>query len=333
MEDVGTRFIASAATPAPTVRTPTESAPAATPGTPMGGATPPTVNTSARVSTLARTSAALVVCAYGWGKELRLYADYLVVDGWHYLLQELLHVRCAYRTMLGVPSASLELHFKSKKLALRGLAAIDDVRKIVEYITPWCKAPDATFHERDTRPVETPLPTGTCRGELHLGREKSSRLPETEKRYAQVATMPVVPVPVRLVRGEGAHYSTPATLCGERIQETWRSTYPAQDHGLLILTDRRIIYIGRKSQLVLDYARLLHVSRLRGAIAFEAEHWQKRVIFAVPRPEECAACVETIASAYTQQEPGEEEVDKKTPGRPRGSPLRYDGGSSESHIL
>jgi hypothetical protein len=266
------------------------------------------------VSAPARTSGALVVCAYGWGKELRLYADYLLVDGRHYLLQELLHVRCAYRTVLGVPSASLELYFKSKKLLLRGIAAIDDARKIVEYITPWCTLPDSTFHERETRPVETPLPAKAPRGELRMGREKSSRLPDTEKRYAQVATMPVVPVPVRLVRGEGAHYSTPATLCGERIQETWRSTYPAQDHGLLILTDRRIIYIGRKSQLVLDYARLMHVSRLRGAIAFEAEHWQKRVIFAVPRPDECAACVETIARALKQEEPGNKE--REQPGRP-----------------
>ncbi|HEY6541188.1 MAG TPA: hypothetical protein VIZ18_09630 [Ktedonobacteraceae bacterium] len=287
MEDVGTRFSASA----PTTGTPTS-------------ASAPTVNTSARIPTPARSSAALVVCAYGWGKELRLYADYLLVDSRHYLLQELLHVRCACRTVLGVPSASLELHFKSKKLTLRGIAAIDDASRIVEYITPWCKSPDTTFHERDTRPVETPLPGGPRRGELRMGKEKSWRWPETEKRYAQVDTMPVVAVPVLLARGEGAHYSTPATLCGEHIQETWRSTYPAQDHGLLILTDRRIIYIGRKSQLVLDYARLLHVSRLRGAIAFEAEHWQKRVIFAVPRPDECAACVETIARALKQEEPG-----------------------------
>lgn len=264
----------------------------------------PPVNTPARIATPARTSAALVVCAYGWGKEVRLYGDYLLVDGRHYLLQDLLHVRCTYRVMLGVSSASLELYFKSKKLVLRGIAAIDDVRKIVEYITPWCQSPDAAFHERDTHPVETPLPQGPRRAEARLSKEKSRRWPETEKRYAQVNTMPVVSVPVLLAQGEGAHYKTPATLCGERIQETWRSTYPAQDHGLLILTDRRIIYIGRKSQLVLDYARLLHVSRLRGAIAFEAEHWQKRVIFTVPRPEECAACAEAIARALKQEEPG-----------------------------
>ena len=246
------------------------------------------------------SSAALVVCAFGWGKEFRLYADYLVVDGKHYRLQELLHVHSTCRTVLGVPSASLELRFRSKKLTLRGIAAIDDVRSVVEYLTPWCKSLDTIFHERDTRPVETPLPEPDR--ERQTRKEKIWRLLETGKQYAQVDTMPVVAVPVRLARGEGAYYSTPATLCGEHIQETSRYTYPAQDHGLLILTARRIIYIGRKSQLVLDYSRLLHVSRLRGAIAFEAEHWQKRVIFEVPRPDECATCVETIMRTMKREE-------------------------------
>lgn len=307
MEDVGMRFIASApTTDAPTVAT----APAI--GTPTTAHTPTPaspINTPTRVPTPGKSPAALVVCAYGWGKELRLYADYLLVDGRHYLLQELLHVHCTYRTVLGVPSASLELHFKSKNLSLRGIAAIDDARRLVEYMTSWCTSPDVAFHRRDTRPVEMSLPGGSRR-EPRAGKEKRWRGPETEKRYAQVDTMPVVAVPLLLARGEGAHYSVPATLCGERIQETWRSTYPAQDHGLLILTNRRIIYIGRKSQLVLDYARLLHVSRLRGAIALEAEHWQKRVIFAVPHADECATCIETITRTLKQEEPGKIERQK-----------------------
>ena len=152
MEDVGTRFIASE----PTTGMPTSASEPVSKSAFKSASAPP-VNTPARIPTATRTSA-LVVCAYGWGKEVRLYADYLLVDGRHYLLQELLHVRCAYRVVLGVPSASLELYFKSKKLTLRGIAAIDDARRIVEYITPWCKSPDMAFHERDTHPVETPLP-------------------------------------------------------------------------------------------------------------------------------------------------------------------------------
>src|ERR1700724_413616 len=156
------------------------------------------------------SSAALVVCAFGWGKEFRLYANYLVVDGKNYRLQELIHVHSRFRTVLGVSSASLELRFRAKKMTLRGIAAIDDVRRVVEYLTPWCKPLDATFHERDTRPVETPLPRPGQ--ERQTRKERIWRLPETGKQYAQVDTMPIVAVPVRLARGEGAYYSTPATL-------------------------------------------------------------------------------------------------------------------------
>ena len=100
-------------------------------------------------------------------------------------------------------------------------------------------------------------------------------------------TLPQVAVPVRLLPGERAHYSTDATLCGEPLGGTIRYTYPAKDHGTLILTNKRLVYIGRKNQIVLDYARLFHISRLRGAIAFQAEHWYKREIFEVRRSLEC----------------------------------------------
>src|SRR5690349_18024934 len=70
MEDAGTRFIASE----PTTGMPTS---ASAPGSKPAFTTP--VNTPARIPTPARAPAALVICAYGWGKEVRLYADYLVV--------------------------------------------------------------------------------------------------------------------------------------------------------------------------------------------------------------------------------------------------------------
>ena len=201
---------------------------------------------------------AMAVCAYGWGKEFRLYHEYLSIGSKHYRLCDLTEVQTRFRTVLGIPSASLELEFGREKLVLRGIAAIDEVRSIVEYLTSWCQKVDASM-------------------------------------------MPVVAVPVCLVPGEQAHYSTNATLCGERMQEALHPaypTYPAQDHGLLILSNKRIVYLGRKSQIVLDFAHLLHVSRLRGAVAFEADHWQKRVIFALSRPEECAAYVEAILRTH-----------------------------------
>lgn len=125
-------------------------------------------------------------------------------------------------------------------------------------------------------------------------------------------TLPAIPVPIHLLPGEHAYYTANATLCGERGGEAARSPYPVQDQGMLILTDRRIIYIGRRSQIVLDYAHLLHVSRLRRAIAFQTDRWQKRVIFEVARPADCVRYVEKILArrpaAGTQDEPDDPTV-------------------------
>jgi hypothetical protein len=110
----------------------------------------------------------------------------------------------------------------------------------------------------------------------------------------QEEALPEVSVPLRLLPDEHAHYTTEATLCGEPIGGTIRYTYPAKDHGTLILTNKRLIYMGRRNQLVLDYARLLHISRLRSAIAVEAEHWHKREIFEMHRPLECVMYLEAI---------------------------------------
>ncbi|MDQ6659654.1 MAG: hypothetical protein M3Z24_01665 [Chloroflexota bacterium] len=114
----------------------------------------------------------------------------------------------------------------------------------------------------------------------------------------QEEALPIVSVPMRLLSGERAHYSTEVTLCAEPVGEAIRYTYPAKDYGTLILTNKRLLYIGRKSQIVLDYTRLLHVARLRGAIAFHAEHWYKREIFEVHRPLECTMYLECILQQF-----------------------------------
>lgn len=172
-------------------------------------------------------------------------------------------------------------------------------------------SPTTTFHERVTHAIsapETPLAlaqrkerhTEIQRGWRrerkmgHLAREKTQVTQAAQVTKAAQAELPVVAVPVRLAEGEQAHFSAKATHCGERISETLRSTYPAQDHGLLILTNRRMLYIGRKSQIVLEYSHLLHLSRLQGALAFETDHWQKRALFTMAHPEACAACLEAI---------------------------------------
>ena len=110
----------------------------------------------------------------------------------------------------------------------------------------------------------------------------------------QAETLPQVYVPTRLLTGEFAHYCTNTTLCEEALSGAKQSSYCVKDQGMLILTDRRMIYIGRRRQLVLDYSRLLHVSRLPGAIAVLSESWARRELFEVQFPLECTMYLDAI---------------------------------------
>ncbi len=118
-------------------------------------------------------------------------------------------------------------------------------------------------------------------------------------------TLPSVAVPLRLLPQEIAHYCTDATLSNETpvlapSQET-RFTYTATDHGRLVLTSKRMIYMGRAGQVVLDYSRLMNVSRLRNAIVFSCDHWSKRYVFEMKRPLECALYLDTILRQFQRQ--------------------------------
>ncbi len=122
---------------------------------------------------------------------------------------------------------------------------------------------------------------------------------------ADADTLPSVAVPLRLLPEETAHYCTNATLSNETSviaqgQQTHFS-YTAADHGRLILTSKRMIYIGRTGQIVLDYTRLTHVSRLRNAIVFSADHWSKRHVFEMSRPLECALYLDNILRQFQHQ--------------------------------
>ena len=118
-------------------------------------------------------------------------------------------------------------------------------------------------------------------------------------------TLPSVAIPLRLLPQETAHYCTDATLASEtpvalQSQQT-RVTYTASDHGRLILTSKRMIYIGRTGQIILDYARLTHVSRLHNAIVFSADSWSKRHVFEMSRPLECALYLDKVLHQFQRQ--------------------------------
>lgn len=347
----------------------------------------------------------IAVCKFGWGQEFRLYCDILEVQGKSYVLHDLTHIRPIYQQVMGVDSVRLELRFGKKQVTLRGIAAIDEAQKVIDYLTsqyleiaqantntrttgagifrgwtrerktqfktiPKLELPevqqsnpnvfegiegdggaelvpvlidgflDSTlgtetgvlglpvedagtpgderwnrelclqeFAQAPTAKVETPTPNWQRfrqeqreRRQHRLYVERSLRehgfdVERLESKLKE-EPLPVIHVPVRLQDGEFACYSVETTLCGEPIGESIRYTYPAKDHGTLILTNLRMIYIGRRSQIVLDYARLLHVSRLRGAIAFQATHWYRREIFELRRPLECAMYIEAILKHF-----------------------------------
>ena len=169
---------------------------------------------------------------------------------------------------------------------------------------------------------------------LQWHNEDSMREKQSGRQVRSESSLPEVMVPVRMLPGEQAHYITDAALCGERnetvpgrLHSTWQGAsleyfsklssslygrgrlYPVLDQGMLILTSRRVIYVGRTCQVLLDYINLLHVSRLRGAIALQADYWQKRRIFEMRRPLECAMYLEYILQrlqervAWTYTEP------------------------------
>jgi hypothetical protein len=359
-------------------------------------------------------------CAFSWGRVFRLYDDYLEVNGTRYALSKLTYMRPIYQQVLGVSSVRLVMLFGNKKVVLRGIAAIAEANKAIDYLTsqylslqsspgaadedtncslpqerittdndeinqkitvesinasepqPTSEAiaepeqwPQASEHrdEREARTESTSVLKGdvlveaqeddlhhaqnvylqeraqatTAKVEtpnwqrfrqdqrarrqqrLHVAHSLREHGFDVEKLTHQLKEDALVEiiVPLRLLPGEHAYYSTDATLCDEPIGNALRYTYPARDHGTLILTSKRLIYIGRKSQIILDYARLTHISRLRGAIALQAEHWYRREIFEVRRSLECIIHLESILRRFQREQAFEATTNSYVYGRAR----------------
>jgi hypothetical protein len=120
------------------------------------------------------------------------------------------------------------------------------------------------------------------------------------------SVLPIIHVPVRLQPGECAHYSIGASLCSDRISGSDRAPYPPLDHGLMILTNRRIFYIGKKSQLILAYTHLWYVSLLHSAIALHIEQQFRRIIIEVEHPHEWASRIEQLSFIARRTQPRSE---------------------------
>ncbi|WP_069805347.1 hypothetical protein [Thermogemmatispora onikobensis] len=283
----------------------------------------------------------------GWGRLFQLYPDHLRVHGAVYELRHLTEIRPVYRSLLGLPSARLELTFGQQRVILRGIAAVEDVRKMVDYLQRTCpraRLLAAPGHEpgptesagagvganvdpaaaETTIPLaarETPTalmralaPTGWQMARRELLQRRRARLQE-ERERRQEATLsrqpgrrfplkdplPPVQVPIRLAYGERAYYCCQATLCNEQLRPFAPPEEAVRDHGLLILTDRRLIYLGRRCQVLLGYDHLLQVSRQRNGVAFLADHWRRRELFTMRRPLECVLCLEKLLWRFQQE--------------------------------
>jgi len=313
----------------------------------------------------------LVTCSYGWKRTFALYQERIDVDGTSYALDDLIHVRSVCRTVLNIPSVRLELRFRKKDVVLRGIAAIEDAKRVIEYLDTYCadakritsrlrwsrtrqdtlqgKPPDtsatATTDEMAalaesllpyaasqisvdaaddrnmqsyTQEVDTPLETPIWLQDLeqhvvYTRQQQRTQSNRSLRRYgfdvqelarkAEAETLPSVSVPLRLLPHEEAHYCTNATLCNETplASQEQRFTYTTADHGKLILTNKRIVYLGRTGQLVLDYAQLTHVARLHNAIVFSADSWSVRHMFEVGRPLECAMYLDNILRQFQRE--------------------------------
>ncbi len=202
----------------------------------------------------------------GWGRKVRLYREYLDIDNSIYALADLVHVRPVYQRIIGVTSARLMLRFGTRDVVLRGIADVDMLRKAIVYLSTWCSV-DVT-----SRPQKS----------------VSERL----KAQLECESLADVPVPLQLQSGERAHYACEATLCKEQ------SIGIARDHGMLIVTNQRAIYLGRMGQRVIDYAHITHTSCLRSGLVLARDDCSQRDIFEVEHPLETALHLETILRSW-----------------------------------
>lgn len=302
----------------------------------------------------------LIECRYGWGQHLRLYPEYLDLDGSLYSLNDLLRVSPVYQQFLGIASARLEIAFRRKTIVVRGIAEVDVARKIVEYLmqqltylllkdesdeasskmvavqhTPATTAswPACFPGDLSIPPSSSPLVLPPCTEERVLSeRASATTLPiETpywqrvhqEQRQRRLKRLRAerslrehgfdvekltqdlqqglifpIQVSVHLFAGEYAYYCTGATRSSEPLNRVEQLKQKGDDYGALIFTSERMIYLGRRGQIILGYAHLLYVSRMRRAVAFMAEHWTERELFEVPRPLECTMYLEYLLHEF-----------------------------------
>lgn len=132
--------------------------------------------------------------------------------------------------------------------------------------------------------------------------------------------LPAAQVPLLLKRGENAYYLTHADLYEEKVIHTERRgagvgtsirlvkgvslrpflyrSHPVVkkdivqvDTGQLIVTNRRVVFIGQNKDATVDYKKLLGVTPYADALQFEHEGRKKPMIFKMDEPYSCLVYV------------------------------------------
>lgn len=112
--------------------------------------------------------------------------------------------------------------------------------------------------------------------------------------------LPLVLTPLHLFAGETAHYCIEAHLCAEPAPSQVRRR--VKDRGKLILTNKRLIYLGHKRQIILAYEKFLQISHLFGAIAIYIEDVPLRQFFEMRRPLECSMYLKRLLKDFYQSQ-------------------------------
>jgi len=256
----------------------------------------------------------VIECLYGWGQVVQVSEDYLDVSGRRYALNELVSVRPLYHRMMGISSVRLELHFKRKKVILRGIAAIATAQKIVACLKEHLQGTGEDNLQVSARRTTTQM--RIPRWQLIRQEQRARKLKQAQADRAKrehgfdveqlaqrlhYGPLPQISVPTRLLAGEYAHYCTDATLREEPLPGSTQPGDQIKDQGILILTSKRMLYIGRRRQRVLSYHHLLHISQLQGAIAILGETWSRREIFEMRLPLECTMYLDALLLRSRQQ--------------------------------
>jgi hypothetical protein len=115
---------------------------------------------------------------------------------------------------------------------------------------------------------------------------------------------PGVHVPLRLPPDERVCYASTAAWCREPSNGRKQAGREVQDRGTLILTNRRVIYLGRLGQFVIDYAHLTHLLMLPDALALVSGSGTntQRNLFALSSADECLSYLEALLILWQQQQ-------------------------------